>query len=130
MGAKIRLPGKWLQIDSSILSNKTIEVFDLNDRKGRFKRLRELYDMPDDFLQDPETKVVYFSLGSMACAYSKLMKRLVDLLGKVPEAPPIKFIISKGPSDDISLPKNCVGSSFCPQIETLQCVDLMISHGG
>ena len=34
----------------------------MTDRKGRFKRLRELYDIPEGFLQ-PDTKLVYFSFG-------------------------------------------------------------------
>lgn len=127
MDPQIRLPGKWLQLDSSLMPTKSIEPFDLNDRKGRFKRLKELYDVPDDFLQ-PDTKLIYFSLGTIASAYRKLMNRLIDLIGNVP--PPYKFVVSKGPSTEISLPKNCVGQDFVDQFETLFCVDLMISHGG
>lgn len=59
---KIQLPGRWLRLDSSFLPTKSVQLFDLNDRKSRFKRLRELYDVPDDFLQ-PDTKLIYFSLG-------------------------------------------------------------------
>lgn len=56
------------------------------------------------------------------------MNRLIDLIGKVP--PPFKFIVSKGPGPQITIPKNCVGKEFVDQVATLSCCDLMISHGG
>lgn len=49
-------------MDSSFSPTQKIELFDLNDRQGRFKRLKELYEVPDDFLK-PDTKLIYFSLG-------------------------------------------------------------------
>ena len=64
----------------------------------------------------------------MASGYRKIMHRLLDLIGKVPDH---RFIVSKGPSgDEIVLPSNCIGKSFLDQFETLKVVDLMISHGG
>lgn len=56
------------------------------------------------------------------------MNRLLDLIGKVPQ--PFRFIVSSGPSTEITLPKNCVGKDFVEQEATLSCSDLMISHGG
>lgn len=66
MDPKIKLPGRWLRMDSSFLPTKSIQMFDPNDRKARFKRVQELYDVPDDFLQ-PDTKLIFFSLGKQSC---------------------------------------------------------------
>ena len=124
----IQLPGRWLRLDSSFLPSKKVELYDLNDREARFKRIRELYDdVPDDFFK-PDSKIIFFSLGSMASGYRKIMKRLLDLIGKVPDH---RFIVSKGPlAAEFVLPPNCVGKGFVDQFETLKVVDLMISHGG
>uniref|UniRef100_A0AAN0LIY7 UDP-glycosyltransferase n=1 Tax=Polyphagotarsonemus latus TaxID=1204166 RepID=A0AAN0LIY7_9ACAR len=124
---KIKLPGKWLRLDSPLSPSQKYMSINKNDQESRLNYLNQLFSIPKDFLKEGE-KLIFFSVGSMASAYEKLMTRLYQLISNVPNH---KFIISKGPIDHIKeLPSNCIGDKFVDQIKILQVVDLMISHGG
>ena len=76
---------------------------------------------------DPTSKLVYLSLGSLGSADVDLMRRLVAVLGKTQH----RFIVSKGPlADEYELPSNMWGAAQVPQTNVLPHVDLVITHGG
>ncbi len=76
---------------------------------------------------DPSSKLVYLSLGSLGSADVDLMRRLVAVLGKTRH----RFIVSKGPlADEYDLPSNMWGAAQVPQTNVLPHVDLVITHGG
>src|SRR5882672_5718282 len=78
-------------------------------------------------LRDRPGKLIYFSLGSMCSADVENMKRLVTILSKSKH----RFIVSKGPlHEEYDLPVNMWGAATVPQIQVLQLVDLVITHGG
>lgn len=86
------------------------------------------FELPAEFRELPEKKVVYVSLGSLFSQYTDLLQRLVDALEKVPDC---KFIISKGPNGDrLRFPsKRFIGANFLNQLAVLQVCDAMIAHG-
>lgn len=88
----------------------------------------EALNLPDEFRNSrPESKLIYFSLGTMASIDIDLMKRLIDIFGKSRH----RFIVSKGPGgDELELPANCWGENDLPQSRVLPLVDLVITHGG
>jgi MGT family glycosyltransferase len=72
-------------------------------------------------------KLVYLSLGSLGSADTKLMGRLIDVLGRTD----YEVIVSMGPQhEELSLAGNMVGAEFLPQTSILPLVDLVITHGG
>jgi MGT family glycosyltransferase len=76
---------------------------------------------------DPSSKLVYLSLGSLGSADVGLMRRLVDVLGRTKH----RYIVSKGPlADEYELPPNMWGQAQVPQTNVLPLVDLVITHGG
>lgn len=76
---------------------------------------------------DPSSKLVYLSLGSLGSADVGLMQRLVSVLGRTHH----RFIVSKGPlADEYELPSNMWGAAQVPQTNVLPLVDLVITHGG
>ena len=76
---------------------------------------------------DPNSKLVYLSLGSLGSADLDLMKRLVAVLGSTRH----RYIVSKGPlADEYELPANMWGDTQVPQTNVLPHVDLVITHGG
>lgn len=76
---------------------------------------------------DPTSKLVYLSLGSLGSADVGLMKRLVGILGRTRH----RFIVSKGPlADEYELPSNMWGAAQVPQTNVLPLVDMVITHGG
>ena len=76
---------------------------------------------------DPSSKLVYLSLGSLGSADVDLMKRLVSVLGRTRH----RYIVSKGPlADTYDLPPNMWGAAQVPQTNVLPLVDLVITHGG
>jgi MGT family glycosyltransferase len=76
---------------------------------------------------DPASKLVYLSLGSLGSADVGLMRRLVSVLGTTRH----RFIVSKGPlADEYELPDNMWGAAQVPQTNVLPHVDLIITHGG
>ena len=76
---------------------------------------------------DPASKLVYLSLGSLGSADVDLMKRLVAILGTTDH----RYIVSKGPlADEYELPGNMWGDAQLPQTNVLPHVDLVITHGG
>ncbi len=89
--------------------------------------------IPEEFLSRKLGKLVYVSMGSMGSVCRILMSRLVEMLSKSPN----RFIFSLGPSYDHltgkeagPLPANIWAAKFVPQIEVLQLVDLVVTHGG
>ena len=82
--------------------------------------------IPEEFRNRPG-KLVYLSMGSLACCEVTLMKRLIAILSKSKQ----RFIVSKGPfGDQLSLPDNMWGQNSLPQIQVLSLVDAVITHGG
>jgi UDP:flavonoid glycosyltransferase YjiC (YdhE family) len=76
---------------------------------------------------DPDSRLIYLSLGSLGSADVGLMQRLVDVMGGTPH----RVIVSMGPlADQIRLHDNMTGASFLPQPAILPLVDLVITHGG
>ena len=76
---------------------------------------------------DPASRLVYLSLGSLGSADVDLMKRLVGILGRTRH----RFIVSKGPlADEYELPANMWGAAQVPQTNVLPLVDMVITHGG
>lgn len=84
------------------------------------------FDLPEK-LKDKSGKLIYLSLGSMACADVTLMKRLTSMLVDSPH----RYIVVTGPnSDEYELPDNMWGDRYLPQLEILTVIDLIITHGG
>ena len=76
---------------------------------------------------DPSSRLVYLSLGSLGSADVDLMRRLVGILGRTRH----RFIVSKGPlADEYELPSNMWGAAQVPQTNVLPLVDMVITHGG
>ena len=86
------------------------------------------FELPDILrTDDPTSKLVYLSLGSLGSADVGLMRRLVDVLGRTRH----RYIVSKGPlADEYELPSNMWGATQVPQTNVLPLVDLVITHGG
>jgi MGT family glycosyltransferase len=86
------------------------------------------FELPEHLRSDdPTSKLVYLSLGSLGSADIELMRRLVAVLGRTHH----RFIVSKGPlADDYDLPSNMWGAAQVPQTNVLPLVDLVITHGG
>jgi MGT family glycosyltransferase len=86
------------------------------------------FELPDSLrTDDPTSKLVYLSLGSLGSADVGLMRRLVDVLGRTHH----RYIVSKGPlADEYELPSNMWGAAQVPQTNVLPLVDLVITHGG
>ncbi|XP_017492770.1 PREDICTED: uncharacterized UDP-glucosyltransferase YdhE-like, partial [Rhagoletis zephyria] len=88
--------------------------------------------IPEEFLSLKLGKLVYVSMGSMGSVCRLLMSRLVEMLSSSTN----RFIFSLGPSYDHltkekgPLPSNIWAAKFVPQIEVLQLVDLVVTHGG
>jgi len=84
------------------------------------------FDVPEP-LREGEGALIYLSLGSLGSADVNLMRRLVELLGRLPH----RFIVSKGPRHgEYELAPNMWGAEFLPQPAILPLVDLVITHAG
>ena len=104
------LDGSWHRLDSSVRA--TDAPFEIP---------------PALHTDDPRSKLVYLSLGSLGSADVDLMKRLVAVLGRTSH----RYIVSKGPlADEYELPSNMWGVAQVPQTNVLPLVDLVITHGG
>ncbi len=80
-----------------------------------------------DALTDGPGALIYLSLGSLGSADVELMRRLVEVLGRLAH----RFVVSKGPQhDEYELADNMSGAEFLPQPSILPRVDLVITHGG
>lgn len=83
--------------------------------------------LADDLDGQFSGKLVYLSMGSMGSVNLKLMRRLVEALGKTKH----KYIVSKGHlHEHLKLERNMTGERYLPQVDLLQHVHLVISHGG
>lgn len=112
------LGSTWHRLDSSVRA--TDEPWTVPEQL----RLKA-YSPPND--NDPDSKLVYLSLGSLGSADVDLMRRLVAILGRTRH----RFIVSKGPlADEYELPSNMWGAAQLPQTNVLPHVDLVITHGG
>lgn len=84
------------------------------------------FELPREFEQK-SGKLIFLSMGSLASGDVALMKRLVAILAKCPH----KFIVSRGSNwQQYELAHNMWGEKFVPQLEVLQKIDLIITHGG
>ena len=77
------LPSNWHRFDSLVRQSD-----------------HEVFEIPEK-LKNKAGKLIYFSMGSFASAYSPMMKMLVDVLKDSPH----RFIVSKGKSNVIFLNK-------------------------
>jgi MGT family glycosyltransferase len=86
------------------------------------------FELPAELRSDdPDSALVYLSLGSLGSADVALMRRLVAVLANTRH----RFIVSKGPlADTYDLPDNMWGEAQVPQTSVLPLVDAVISHGG
>jgi UDP:flavonoid glycosyltransferase YjiC (YdhE family) len=86
------------------------------------------FELPAELRSDdPDSALVYLSLGSLGSADVALMQRLVAVLANTRH----RFIVSKGPlADTYELPDNMWGEAQVPQTSVLPLVDAVISHGG
>jgi len=76
---------------------------------------------------DPGSKLLYVSLGSLGSAEPELMGRLVDLLGRSRH----RVIVSLGPqTGQLALPPNVWGEEVLPQPSVLPLVDAIVTHAG
>jgi len=76
---------------------------------------------------DPDSALVYLSLGSLGSADVDLMRRLVEVLSTSKH----RFIVSKGPQHaGYDLADNMWGAEFLPQTSIMPLVNLVITHGG
>ena len=80
------------------------------------------------FIDDSSgSKLVYVSLGTVACADLTLIKKLVKILSRSKH----RFIVAKGPRhSEYELAHNMWGDRYLPQKSVLKKVDLFITHGG
>lgn len=84
------------------------------------------FELPENIRNKPG-KLIFLSIGSLASADVNLMKRLTSMLADCPH----RFIVCKGPlHDQYDLPDNMWGEKFVPQLEVLNSIDLIITHGG
>lgn len=84
------------------------------------------FELPEK-LRDKPGKLIFLSLGSLASSDVILMKRLTSMLADCPH----KFIVCKGAlHDQYDLPDNMWGDKLVPQLEILNSIDLIITHGG
>jgi MGT family glycosyltransferase len=88
----------------------------------------EAYELPEVVRGLPEgSGRIYLSLGSLGSADVKLMRRLIEVLGRTPH----RFIVSMGPQHaELKLADNMVGAELLPQTKVIPQVDLVITHGG
>ena len=106
----VPLASSWHRLDSSVRQTDT--HFELPDHLAR---------------ADPDSKLVYFSLGSLGSADVGLMRRIIGVLADTPH----RYIVSTGPLHaEIELAENMHGAEFLPQTTILPLVDLVITHGG
>ena len=104
------LGSSWHRLDSSV--RQTDAHFELPAHLAR---------------ADADSKLVYFSLGSLGSADVGLMRRIIGVLADTPH----RYIVSTGPLHaEIELAENMHGAEFLPQTTILPLVDLVITHGG
>ena len=119
----------WLRCDSILRENSRLPS-ERPEEEEEFEKLavaqEKLLELPQEFEQLPG-KLIFLSMGSLASGDVALMRRLVAILAKSPH----KFIVSRGPNwSQYELAANMWGEKFVPQLEVLQRVDLVITHGG
>ena len=104
------LTDKWFRMDSSV------------------RQTDSNYELPMKMRNRlSERSLIYLSLGTLGCADTVLMQRLIDVLSRTRHY----FIISKGSSGDrLKLSDSMVGESTLPQTKVIPLVDLVITHGG
>ena len=106
----VPLGSSWHRLDSSV--RQTDAHFELPAHLAR---------------ADADSKLVYFSLGSLGSADVGLMRRIIAVLADTPH----RYIVSTGPLHaEIELAENMHGAEFLPQTTILPLVDLVITHGG
>lgn len=120
-------PANWVRCDSILRANAIAPQTDAADSEesGADKPVKK-FEVPAE-LRDKPGKLIFLSMGSLASGDVALMKRMVSILAKSPH----RFIVSRGPNwQKYELAENMWGEKFLPQLEVLQAVDLIITHGG
>jgi MGT family glycosyltransferase len=104
------LDDTWHRIDSSV------------------RETDDAYTLPAEFAsRDPQSALIYLSLGSLGGADIGLLQRIIDVLATTQH----KVIVSMGPrADEVRLASNMIGAQMLPQTKVIPQVDLVITHGG
>jgi hypothetical protein len=119
-------PKNWVRCDSILRSNAILPSDEQTKQADLETKPKTSLKLPAEFVNKPG-KLIFLSMGSLASGDVPLMKRLVAILAEAPH----KFIVSRGPNwDKYELADNMWGEKFLPQLEVLQQVDLIITHGG
>jgi UDP:flavonoid glycosyltransferase YjiC (YdhE family) len=121
-------PKNWVRCDSILRTNAILPPDADNEQQQQQQDAtkKSTLKMPVEFTSKPG-KLIFLSMGSLASGDVALMKRLVAILAKSPH----KFIVSRGPNwQQYELAPNMWGEKFLPQLEVLQQIDLIITHGG
>lgn len=117
-------PKNWTRCDSLLRSNTIPSI--TKDETGTNDKNESSLKLPAEFMSKPG-KLIFVSMGSLASGDVPLMKRVVGILAKSPH----KFIVTRGPNwNQYELAPNMWGEKFLPQLEVLQKIDLIITHGG
>ena len=120
-------PNKWQRCDSILRENTKLPEF--SDEEKLIKQVDKLIleEKVDLRKSESDEKTIFLSMGSLASGDVELMKRLVAILAKSPH----KFIVNRGVNwEKYELASNMSGEKFVPQLEILQKIDLIITHGG
>ena len=104
------LGDKWYRMDSSVRQT------DLD------------YELPAAAQRRPAgSSLIYLSLGTLGCADTVLMQRLLDALSRTRHY----YIVSTGSSgEQLKLSESMIGQPSLPQTKVIPLVDLVITHGG
>jgi len=115
-----RLNETWQQLESCV--RRTDPEFALPDRLQA-----PTPTLPHRGRETSGRKLIYLSLGSLGSADTRLMTRLIDILGRTD----YRVVVSMGPQHhELRLADNMYGEEFLPQTSILPLVDLVITHGG
>nr|XP_027194738.1 uncharacterized protein LOC113789408 [Dermatophagoides pteronyssinus] len=110
--------------------NKIAPMPDNCFRIDTFCRMEnENFEIDQEFLKrlQPNSKLIYISLGTLASIRFDMIKKFLMILSKTKHG----YIVSKGRFDDgFKLPLNMFGDEHLPQTKVLPLVDLVITHGG
>lgn len=118
-------PENWIRCDSILRANAKLPDDENQNGQNGDKPLAR-FEIPSE-LKDKPGKLIFLSMGSLACGDVPLMKRLIGILAKSPH----RFIVSCGPNwQQYELAPNMWGEKFVPQLSVLQEIDMIITHGG
>lgn len=124
----------WIRIQST---NRPKQYKQLIELEQSADKLIDVLDIPQelrDFITSnldehgqAKRKLLFMSMGTIACMDLSTMQRLIALLSKTPYL----VLVSKGARhQEYDLAPNMWGTKHVPQKEILLLVDLVITHGG